>query len=322
VDEYVRELHDRWGVGRNDKQNGVVVFISIDDRDVYISVGSGVKRILNNNELVTITKLMGKHLRINRYFEAFMSAIDIISGLFSSSVFSWGPFAFMAFLIAVVIFIEDGDNEPKQLLKAKTDLNSVYDCITLVIDEGGRYSPSACPHCLTTPLVAYSYANGYPLRCQHFLCTSCCSSIAGISGNIAACPVCQESPNDIELGGNFIATSAEEKQWRLQDLCYRVERLHRLHPTWFREEEKSRVVTALRLDNLSAAEQVIQDRSSAIDIRLKDIEDDRVRRAQERNAEWFKQTGRTAAGEATSSSSTPGDHFGGGASGGGVGGSF
>jgi hypothetical protein len=39
---YARAVHDKWGVGDTVKQNGILIFLSVMDRKVFISVGNAI----------------------------------------------------------------------------------------------------------------------------------------------------------------------------------------------------------------------------------------------------------------------------------------
>src|SRR5262245_41030981 len=44
--EYATELGERWGIGRKDKDNGVLVLIAKDERQIFIATGRGVEEFL------------------------------------------------------------------------------------------------------------------------------------------------------------------------------------------------------------------------------------------------------------------------------------
>jgi hypothetical protein len=46
-----RGLHDAWGVGRAACNDGAVLLLSIDDRQAFVSTGSGVKEILTDDHV-------------------------------------------------------------------------------------------------------------------------------------------------------------------------------------------------------------------------------------------------------------------------------
>ena len=48
AEKFARAVHDSWGVGDKDAQNGVLVFLSIKDRTFFISRGLGVAKQLTD----------------------------------------------------------------------------------------------------------------------------------------------------------------------------------------------------------------------------------------------------------------------------------
>ena len=43
---FARRLHNLWGVGYTPCQNGVLIFLASEDREIYISTGSGAAKLL------------------------------------------------------------------------------------------------------------------------------------------------------------------------------------------------------------------------------------------------------------------------------------
>lgn len=51
VDEYALELGREWGVGNEDNDNGVVILLSLSDREISIQVGYGLEGCLNDGKI-------------------------------------------------------------------------------------------------------------------------------------------------------------------------------------------------------------------------------------------------------------------------------
>lgn len=51
VDEYALELGREWGVGSDDNDNGVVILLSLSDREISIQVGYGLEGCLNDGKI-------------------------------------------------------------------------------------------------------------------------------------------------------------------------------------------------------------------------------------------------------------------------------
>lgn len=81
AERYARGLHDRYGVGNKDTQNGVLIFLSIDDRAVYISTGKGLSEKLHKIMIDFVIDHMKPELRKGDYGGALatcLTNIDVI----------------------------------------------------------------------------------------------------------------------------------------------------------------------------------------------------------------------------------------------------
>ena len=74
--QFAVSLHNRWGVGDKTTQNGVLIFASVTDRVVYISVGDGMKDKLFDAMLDHIIQsTMRPYLRRGEYGKAIEAAV-------------------------------------------------------------------------------------------------------------------------------------------------------------------------------------------------------------------------------------------------------
>ena len=72
VDEYALELGRKWGVGSKDNDNGVVLLLSLSDRQISIQVGYGLEGCLNDGKVGRI---------LDNYAIPYLSNNDYSSGL-------------------------------------------------------------------------------------------------------------------------------------------------------------------------------------------------------------------------------------------------
>lgn len=73
--DYALELGRKWGVGSEENNNGIVVLLSLNDREIYIAVGYGLEGALPDSKTGRIIDVYGlKHLR-NDDFSTGLSAI-------------------------------------------------------------------------------------------------------------------------------------------------------------------------------------------------------------------------------------------------------
>lgn len=75
AERYARGLHDRYGVGKKIVNNGILVFLSIKDRAIFISTGTGVQKKLTEPVLDYIIDNMKPDLRKGDYGKAISTCI-------------------------------------------------------------------------------------------------------------------------------------------------------------------------------------------------------------------------------------------------------
>ena len=86
TEKFARNLHDTWGVGNSETQNGILIFLSLTSRSVFISTGDGVKGKLSKAILegYIINEVMKPELKYKDYSGAIEKAVfemdNILSG--------------------------------------------------------------------------------------------------------------------------------------------------------------------------------------------------------------------------------------------------
>ena len=79
IEDYTQRVAQSWGVGQKDKRNGVVLFVFIEDRKMFIQVGYGLEGALPDITAFDITEYRIKpHLRSGDYEGALAIGIDLI----------------------------------------------------------------------------------------------------------------------------------------------------------------------------------------------------------------------------------------------------
>jgi hypothetical protein len=69
-EKFARQVHTAWGVGDKTSNNGVFVFLSVEDRVAYISTGQGVQHLLSTSVIESIVENMKTYLRKQVYGQA------------------------------------------------------------------------------------------------------------------------------------------------------------------------------------------------------------------------------------------------------------
>lgn len=72
---FAKELHGRWGVGLRECNNGVLLLLAVEDRQVYISTGSGARKALSDAQASIIIDRMKPALRAGDYDQAVERAV-------------------------------------------------------------------------------------------------------------------------------------------------------------------------------------------------------------------------------------------------------
>lgn len=157
VKKFAKALHDRWGVGDAECQNGIVVVVVIDDRRVYVSTGRGVKHLLTDARVRIVLDRMKGALRMKKYGAALEKVVtdigQVISGAGPAAAREdddegWGVMAFFAAIFGG-IFIwsaraasrrKDSYNRCRRILSRMDNDRSRA--------RGNVYEAVSCPICL------------------------------------------------------------------------------------------------------------------------------------------------------------------------------
>src|SRR5205807_3224142 len=124
IEDYTRRVAQAWGVGQTDRRNGVVLFVFVDDRKMFIQVGYGLEGALPDVIAFDITERHIKpRFRTGDYAGGLEEGVDLICkairgeykgtgetveekrGPASSG---WGPLGFLVMLIIVLTIIRLG----------------------------------------------------------------------------------------------------------------------------------------------------------------------------------------------------------------------
>jgi uncharacterized membrane protein YgcG len=216
---FARTLHDQWGVGNSKTNNGILLFLSISDRAVYISTGDGVKDKLNPRVITSVIDHMKNDLRKKDYGRAIELAVTEIKYIinpakYKSSSFkysnniedssSWVIFAVIVVIIIVVIVFSP-ESERKKLAKGEAALKK-YAAEVKNMETDSKYKSTSCPICLedfpktskpesTVGEESSSKDNNLRrpmvLRCNHIFCYQCLREhLKQPQGK--SCPICRQ----------------------------------------------------------------------------------------------------------------------------------
>jgi uncharacterized membrane protein YgcG len=171
-DVFAHKVHDSWGVGDHVKNNGILLFVSIHDRMVYVSTGSGVDNLFPRLVTDGIVDHMKPHLRNKDYSLALQTAIteidlilqgkgDTISSRTHYSSNSGGSdqedtmqafgtvlVAFVLIATIVLCFSNIIKNKDSRLNRGQNALNRLMREVNAAESGEERFHSDSCPICL------------------------------------------------------------------------------------------------------------------------------------------------------------------------------
>lgn len=156
-ENFAQSLHDTWGVGDRSKQNGILMFVSVDDRVLYISTGKGVEDKLPSRVLNLIIEGMKPSLKEQRYGRAIergIIEIDLIlkgksniSEDLSQQEMFWSISIILGFL-SFIFFVYRRNAAERTTMQR---LNKGRDALNRLVSEcstGEKFYSRSCPICL------------------------------------------------------------------------------------------------------------------------------------------------------------------------------
>ena len=81
IEKAALDLFKKWGIGRKGIDDGLLVFLSIEDRKSRITVGYGLEKTITNRVATSILDAMKPDLRAGRHAAAVDRALDLLDKL-------------------------------------------------------------------------------------------------------------------------------------------------------------------------------------------------------------------------------------------------
>ncbi len=79
IEEYANEIFNNWGIGKKDKDNGVLILVSINDRQMRIETGYGIEPVLPDAACGRIIRnVMAPRFRENDFYGGIYGAVTAI----------------------------------------------------------------------------------------------------------------------------------------------------------------------------------------------------------------------------------------------------
>ena len=114
IADYTQRVAQAWGVGQKERRNGVVLFVFIEDRKMFIQVGYGLEGALPDATTFDITERQMKPLfRVGNYEAGLATGIDLIckairgeyKGSGKTAAGGGGVFSLLPFIIFIIVLI-------------------------------------------------------------------------------------------------------------------------------------------------------------------------------------------------------------------------
>ena len=79
VDDFATCLGNRWGIGRKDHNDGVLILVAPNERRVRISTGTGMEKLLPDEKAQAVIGMMTPRFRVGDYVGGLQSGIEAIA---------------------------------------------------------------------------------------------------------------------------------------------------------------------------------------------------------------------------------------------------
>ena len=212
-ERFAKSAQSSWRVGDRHTKNGVLIFLSTDDRSIYISTGKGINSKLTRNRISKIINAIKPDLKAQNYngaLEKCLLEVGLI--LLSSPAFDasssllvsiMAPVLLSALLYCVYFVV----SRQVRVWKGRAALESIASEVNKA-SKNNRYHATSCPICLETfpkPEATKRTSDGgapaqqgkpsprrpMALRCFHVFCQDCLER--HLRSSPRRCPICRES---------------------------------------------------------------------------------------------------------------------------------
>lgn len=79
VDNFGTCLGNRWGIGRKGHDDGIVILVAPNDRQMHIATGSGMEKTLTDDKALAVIHQMTPHFKAGDYTAGLSTGIDAIA---------------------------------------------------------------------------------------------------------------------------------------------------------------------------------------------------------------------------------------------------
>lgn len=226
--EFARHLHNKWGVGHIGCDDGALLLISTQDRQIYISTGRKARETLSDDQIDIIIGKMKSTLREDEYGKALHMASELMHQVFSGKKLKgdginfFALFCFILFFAVIVGSIVHSIYTNRQYENCKKKLERIERERNTAKNKRS-YVSSSCPICLED---FTSQTRIKTLLCGHKYCESCL--LKWLETN-ATCPICRQSTNARQDKDDRRSYEASTLDF-LPELAFRLASLQQQYP--------------------------------------------------------------------------------------------
>ncbi|KAL3908355.1 MAG: hypothetical protein SGILL_008514, partial [Bacillariaceae sp.] len=209
VERFARDLHDAWGIGYQSQKGGtgVLIFLDVHDRVIFISRGGALDKILTDSRVDTVIRDISSSMKQAKYHSGLSEAIDrIVSFVEAGEPNFWERILYFFhpenfFVVFWVFLAVNGfyrawkqQREQREYAQLASQLSELDRAQAEALQ--GNYQPqTSCPICLESFDSGTLGSDGQPiklLRCGHIFDESCWSEwVSSGRGDVTKCPVCR-----------------------------------------------------------------------------------------------------------------------------------
>ncbi|CAJ1934531.1 unnamed protein product [Cylindrotheca closterium] len=224
AEEFARGLHDRWGVGIDGESGGtgVLIFLSVDDRVMYISRGSSFDTLLRNSRIDSIIKDLRPSMRQAKYGEGLVLAVELIGTYIQKGEPKWDElvwdylrieyFLLSGYALAILGSMRAARRR-REAQRVYAEAASQLTAIDRAQAEAlqGQFNATSCPICLEDFASDTTGSDDRPiklLRCGHVFDASCWEEwVNSGQGQVSKCPICKK-----DVGESSVAAGEQPPQ--------------------------------------------------------------------------------------------------------------
>ena len=229
AENFAKHLHDSWGVGHFGCDDGALLFLSIVDRQVYVSTGKRAMEVLSDDQVDIIIDEMKPYLKNKEYDQSVELAVvrmgEVFSGRVLSSPINYGLIIFcMFFLVCVGVGLYIGHKQDQERQKCTRKLKRIQEERDRANHSQKSYESKSCPICLEE---FQPETKTKLLACGHKYCEPCLTKWLE---DHATCPICRQSADS--RGDEGGACHSSNTSDFMPELLFRLTMLQLQHPSF------------------------------------------------------------------------------------------